>query len=421
MTHQMRKYIGFSVAITFIFVLLSIFTCAPIIGYSQSRVEINFVYLNKTHKYIDEDIIPSDHTVAEEIHTRKINAPLSQKLFTVDKCRAAGSTWEKAIGHSFPLLSNTVEKIVSECNLPYTDSEILFQPSSSPMFTIKKEREGRETDREEIYKNIYFALRRGSSSTVRVIPKVLVPAVKATDNIGLIKSRAKFSTSFSTSGENRSHNVTLALSKINGTVLLPGEEFSFNKVVGRRTAENGFREAKIIVEGQYIDGTGGGVCQVATTIYNAALRADMNITEVRNHSLAPSYVPPSFDAMVSAYSSDFKFVNSTKSKIFIKAYAEKARAIVELYGAQMTRRIVPESVVISTDPPPVDNEIIDVERKYVSPFTPAQTRVRVSYGHSALKSEGYVRIYDDQNRLLERKFIRKDSYKSTPGLVAIAP
>lgn len=95
------------------------------------------------------------------------------------------------------------------------------------------------------------------------------------------------------------HNIALAAEKINGCILADGEEFSFNGRVGARTESNGFLSAPIILEGDFVEGVGGGVCQASTTVYNAALLAGMEITEQHPHSLRVGYVEPSFDAMVS--------------------------------------------------------------------------------------------------------------------------
>lgn len=109
---------------------------------------------------------------------------------------------------------------------------------------------------------------------------------------------ACFSTYYGDSKQNRKDNVALACRKIDGTVLYPEDEFSFNDTVGARTMKNGFKSAYIIQNGEFVEGVGGGVCQVSSTLYNCALLCDLAITCVRAHSLPVGYVAPSFDALV---------------------------------------------------------------------------------------------------------------------------
>jgi vancomycin resistance protein YoaR len=125
---------------------------------------------------------------------------------------------------------------------------------------------------------------------------------------------AYFSTKFNTNttnNANRAHNMRLASSKINGMILLPGEEFSFNTVVGPRSTAAGYKSANIYSAGEVVDGVGGGICQVSSTLYGAVLRADLDVSYRRNHSLTVGYVPYGQDATVSYGAIDFKFVNST--------------------------------------------------------------------------------------------------------------
>ncbi|MDE6302573.1 MAG: VanW family protein, partial [Clostridia bacterium] len=128
---------------------------------------------------------------------------------------------------------------------------------------------------------------------------------------------AHFSTYYGESSPSRKHNIELASRKVDGTVLYPEDEFSFNETVGMRTKANGFEAALIIQDGTFVEGVGGGVCQVSSTIYNCALLAGLDISHVRPHSLPVSYVAPSFDAMVSS-ATDFRFVNTMSGAVTLK-------------------------------------------------------------------------------------------------------
>lgn len=141
-----------------------------------------------------------------------------------------------------------------------------------------------------------------------------------------------FSTKYSASNKNRTTNLILAANKINGTVLMPGEIFSYNKIVGERTIEAGYKEAPIYVEGRVEDGLGGGICQITTTLYNAVLYANLEVTERSNHQFVPSYANASRDATVVYGAIDFKFKNNRDYPIKITCSVSNGIANFKIFG-----------------------------------------------------------------------------------------
>lgn len=121
---------------------------------------------------------------------------------------------------------------------------------------------------------------------------------------------AKFSTNYNARDTDRTTNLRLAAEKINGTVLMPGETFSYNTVVGERTIAAGYKEAAMYQNGEVVDGLGGGICQISTTLYNAVLYSNLEIVERRNHQFVPSYASAGRDATVVYGSIDFRFKNT---------------------------------------------------------------------------------------------------------------
>lgn len=143
---------------------------------------------------------------------------------------------------------------------------------------------------------------------------------------------ASYSTRYNPGEVNRTHNMYLASSKVNGTVLAPGEVFSYNKVVGERTVAKGYRNAKIFENGRVVDGLAGGICQVSTTIYNAALYSNMEIVERKNHSFPVAYAPMGQDATVVMNSIDFRFKNNTSSPVKIVSSVSGGLCTVTILG-----------------------------------------------------------------------------------------
>lgn len=143
---------------------------------------------------------------------------------------------------------------------------------------------------------------------------------------------ATFTTRFDVSDVDRSTNLKIACQKINGKVILAGETFSYNKALGARTAAAGYKNGKIYEAGQVVDGIGGGICQISSTLYNSVLLADLEIVERRNHQFVTSYVGPGRDATVVYGVTDFKFKNTRQYPVRISATAQNGIATISIYG-----------------------------------------------------------------------------------------
>ena len=169
------------------------------------------------------------------------------------------------------------------------------------------------------------------------IPLKYTTPTKTTNQIGteafpdLISS---FSTKYDITNKNRTTNLELASAKINGCVLLPGEEFSYNKVVGKRTIAAGYKEAAIYSGGEVVDGLGGGICQISSTLYNVAVQANLEITQRSNHQFVTSYVDAGMDATVVYGAIDFKFVNTRKYPIKIISTVKNGIAEMKIFGVK---------------------------------------------------------------------------------------
>ncbi|MDF2546258.1 MAG: hypothetical protein K0R93_1156 [Anaerosolibacter sp.] len=150
----------------------------------------------------------------------------------------------------------------------------------------------------------------------------------------------EYTTQFTAGNMNRTQNINLASKTINGTVLMPGEIFSFNEKVGPRTASRGYQNAPVIFKGELVDGLGGGICQVSSTIYNAILLSNLNIVERINHSIPSTYVPKGRDATVSYGVLDFKFQNILAQPIYIESFIRGNLLTVKVYGQKIDNKVV---------------------------------------------------------------------------------
>lgn len=151
---------------------------------------------------------------------------------------------------------------------------------------------------------------------------------------------SSFTTHFPRGQKDRNNNISVASGKIDNTILMPGEVFSFNGTVGQRTIEAGFREAGVYVNGRHDRGVGGGICQVSTTLYNAALMADLQIVQRQNHSMPVAYVPVGRDATVSYGSLDLKLRNNFSTPIAIRRTLTNGTLKFAIFGIPHGRKVV---------------------------------------------------------------------------------
>ncbi len=272
---------------------------------------------------------------------------------------------------------------------------------------------------EKLYKILKTSLFIGMC-TVLLLVAIFGVAVKSAFampfydlNPSEIVFRASFSTNYSSSSKERKHNIALATNSLNNTLVESFGEFSFNRCVGERTEKRGYKKAKIIVGGEFVDGIGGGVCQVSTTLYNAVILAGLKVIECHPHSLPVKYVEPSFDAMVNSGWADLKFINNTHNPVIIKAFANGDRLLIEIWGQKMQEKYIRKSVVTKTLPALESQEVFDTEGSYPDLYQGECRQVR--FGKEGLLSEGYlVKVC---GKTTEKKKIRSDRYSPTRGLI----
>lgn len=194
-----------------------------------------------------------------------------------------------------------------------------------------------------------------------------------------------FSTKYPTSNKDRTTNLRLAASKIDGTVVMPKEIFSYNKVVGKRTIAAGYKEAAIYQDGEVTNGLGGGICQISTTLYNAAIKAGMLIEQRRNHMFVPSYADAGKDATVVWGSIDFKFENRRDYPIKIETSVRDGIAKVSIYGLKTDEEY--------------DRYNLSIESKIIKNT------------NTTIVAESYRAYRDDDGNLIKRDKLYTDTYK----------
>ncbi|WP_063892574.1 VanW family protein [Paenibacillus sp. Leaf72] len=239
-------------------------------------------------------------------------------------------------------------------------------------------------------------------------PSVTLEQLKAQ---GVERKLMSFTTDFAASAEGRAYNVASTAAALDNWLLAPGEIFDYSKVIRRVEEKYGFREAPVILNGKLVPGIGGGICQVSSTLYNAALRAGLEIVERRNHSLPVSYLPVGQDATYADGAINFRFRNSTDKYIVIRATSAGRKLTIKLFGKMsedVQYRI--ESVTVGTLSPEV--------QQLQDPALPAGTRKVIAPGRNGYVVDTFrVTLENGKPPIKER--ISRDTYRAQPTVIHI--
>lgn len=224
---------------------------------------------------------------------------------------------------------------------------------------------------------------------------------------------SSFSTSFKSSNSNRSTNIRLCASKINGVVLMPGETFSFNSTVGKRTPEAGYKEAPAYLNGKTIMDYGGGICQVSSTLYNAVLYSNLEITERYNHGYQPSYVKSGLDATVSWGGPDFKFTNNRNYPIKIMTDTSNKILNIYIYGLKTEN-----DYTVKLEARYLSTIYYSTTYQKDSSLAPGETRT-IQSGSNGCKTATYKYLYDKAGNLVSSECISRDTYNPHNAIIAV--
>ena len=317
-----------------------------------------------------------NYTLSENI----INSNLFDYNFEINKFKRFGTKLERqallthmlnlgfdkeiSLNYIFPNLTLTINKIEKNIYKPAVDSTIKISPNCEQVFYASKELVGLKLDRNTLLDNLITLYQNNQQLNIQIPTIELLPNNSREQLMADKFLRADFSTSIATSSTDRKHNIKNALTKLNKTTIAPNQIFSFNSHIGRRTIENGYRQAKIIVNNEFVDGVGGGVCQVSSTLYNAALIAGLEIVEANKHSKQVGYVKKGFDAMVNFGSSDLKFKNNTNLPITIITNFSNEKARIRIFGKNLngTKYTLTNEVFNMAEP--VETVVYDTLNEY---------------------------------------------------------
>ena len=311
----------------------------------------------------------------------------------------------------------TVEAIVNEqgelYNVEATDATL---SKADGDFVVTPGTKGEKIDANASVSRIMSALDNftGSDLTIDMVVVEDIPKATAEDLEKIHDVIGRYKTSFKTSNADRSGNVRNGTRLVNGTVLLPGESFSMYQTVSPFTEENGYYLAGSYLNGMVVESLGGGICQVSSTLYNAVLRAELQIDERHNHSMIVSYVDLSSDAAISGTSKDFKFTNNTENPIYIEGITTEDKQVVfTIYGVE-TR---PSNRVVSYESEKISETVPEGDKIIADPSLPLGS-ITTQSAHT-----GYVgklwKVVTVDGKETERVEVNKSTYLPTPRTATV--
>ena len=279
-------------------------------------------------------------------------------------------------------------------------------------FTFSEGTNGLVIDQDKLAADMVEAVHnKDYDAVIEASVKEVSPELTAAQLKEKYKTIATYTTK-TTSNSNRNENIRLACVALNGTIINPGQEFSFNETTGARTEAKGYKPATAYLNGEVVQEPGGGVCQVSSTLYNAVIFAGLKSTERHAHSYEPSYVTPGEDAAVSFGGPDFKFVNNSNYPVAIKTNFVNQELTISIYGVQIVKdgqKVRMASEKTSTIDPPVpvyeeDQTLQLTEEKVVKEAVPGS------------RWTTYLVIYED-GKEISREFFHNSSYRGKAAII----
>ena len=380
--------------------------------YAFSPEDMQFNYNGRIFTYSLENNIKtsSQFDLNYEINKYKRFGSRNERIELLKHMVSIGIDKEIALEYIFPNLIETLNKIEKNLHVSAKNASVKINSTGEYVFQIKSETIGIDLDRLNLIENIFQNYINQKPLNFSLPIKRTIPKQTKKDFEKFTNLRSDFSTDISSSNEDRKHNIKNALASLNKIEIAPNEIFSFNKIVGRRTAENGYREAKIIVNNEFVDGIGGGVCQVSTTLYNSALLAGLEIVEANKHSKQVSYIKAGFDAMVNFGSSDLKFRNNTSEKVTIITNYSPAKARIRIFGENINKTRYKLTNEIFNIVEPTEEILIDEKQEHLDKIRFEDEYFYLKKANKGMEIKSYREKYEN-NELVSKELIRHDKFK----------
>ena len=379
---------------------------------SECRIDtITFTYKDKTWNVDPKDIDTNYDIDTTVENAYKINRDEKIFLNTINTIKSifGKKTYVNIVVNcNDSKVKNELEKISKEIDIKMQNARLDFSYGN---MNIIEEKEGIELDIDATINNLEKSLQNGSYKENLVVTKV-APDVTKVDLKDIDTLLGGYSTTLSDRSADRVENIKLAVERTSGILLMPGEEFSYNEHTGMRTIENGYKKATVIVSGEAVQGVGGGVCQVSTTLYNAVLYSGLDIVKVYNHSIPSSYVNKGRDATVSDSGLDFIFKNNYNQPVYIQNNYSNGVVTCQIYGYNNNKQNI--EILTNTD------KITSAPVKKEKDATMQKGKEKIiRAGRDAYTVSTYRVYYDNDGKEIKKEKVATSYYPPKEKIIAV--
>lgn len=261
--------------------------------------------------------------------------PLQERFNDARTLAANPVSFATSLSYDAASVRSLTDQIAAQVNVAPVSADVTAFDLNTKTFSFSEDHSGVYLSADELYERVMAQIATGEAvGSVEMTSATIIAEVTKSELMNSFRRISTFSTT-TTSNKNRNVNIQLSAAAINGSVVNPGETFSFNRATGQRTAEKGYKEATAISGGATRPEVGGGVCQTSSTLFNAVARANLTIVSRSPHAWPSSYVKEGMDATVNWPNLDFQFRNDTKWPIYIVAWYENKKVTVEIYGMSL--------------------------------------------------------------------------------------
>lgn len=367
---------------------------------------------NKNFELKYSDISPevnASKTVEEAFQYGKNESLLNKKEIIENGVNVSVDT---VLSYSEEKVNDFANYVNDKVKIDAVDASISIDGSN---ISVKPGSNGKNIDKDELINKIKNCIDPDPKKVEKVSVELKEYSPKVTSESlnkinGIISS---YSTTFSNGDSGRVENLRIATGYINATLLMPGEEFSYNKTIGPTTPERGYKQANTYVGSKIVPDYGGGVCQVSSTLYRAIIQANIRSTERRNHSMTVGYAAPGLDATVAAGYIDYKFVNTYDFPIYIQGYLAQNKVVFNIFGNKEAMNGKRYELV---------NEILETYN-YTTEEVDDSTlnegvRVVTSSGSNGCKASGYLVTYENGVQV-NKELISTDVYTARNKIISV--
>ena len=372
---------------------------------------VDFNYNDKSWKVKSKDLNLStdlDKTVENAYNLNRKSAFFGNLSKTISANFGKKSNLVVVINYDKNKLKAEMEKIAKEIDVDVKDATLDI---SGEKVKVIPDSDGLKMHISKSMENFDNQTKKGNYKNELVV-KATPAKVKKEQLANIDTNLGTYSTTFKTSQINRSINIKLATDNISNVLLMPGETFSFNKHTGKRSKENGYKSAPVIMEGEMEEDYGGGVCQVSSTLYNSVLYSGLEIVNVKNHTIPSSYVPKGRDATVADSGIDFLFKNNLKHPVYIKNYVSGNQIVCNIYGSAEDK----QNITISTK---LDGVSQTTMKRVNDPTMPKGKEKVDKSGRNAYSVSTYRTFNDANGKKIKTEKIANSYYPKKEGIILV--